>query len=166
MLDPNLIDSSRLETRTEIVAISGLEAAKNDGKLVDAKLKIQQLSGDDLSRVVDSITINNKLEELSKAAATASGSKKQTDIRNLIASLLEILGLDEKACNKTVERQSVLLHGIIEPEMTRQQIVILDQKFGVDMLDISNRIMTLSGMGANLKPRGSGKRKKSGPPAN
>ncbi|MEH6575791.1 MAG: hypothetical protein V7731_01820 [Amphritea sp.] len=71
-----------------------------------------------------------------------------------VSAMLQEMGINDDDPAEVAQLLSHLEYGIIEPKLTRAQIVKLVEFYGVDMLVIGRKILELSGQGAvaEVKP--------------
>jgi len=86
----------------------------------------------------------NKGKVLTEIVGKLSGGKD----REKAAAILEAMGMNDDAPAELIQIYSHLEQGLIEPKLTRPQVIRLARAFPIEVAQLNNLILELSGKGA------------------
>ena len=150
--DTNAFMASSLEHRTEAVPVPGLKKWFPDDE--EPTWTVRGLSGSELSRAIEAEAKQNKLSTL--VGALVEGKPQSERIKEVRAAL----GLTGDVPGEMAKRLEMLAIGSIAPKVELNTAVKLATNFPIEFYSLTNKIIALTGMGAEPDP---GKSLPSGP---
>jgi len=137
--------SQDLEPRTGEVVCNELKALYEPAPEEDLVITVRGLPGNDLAAVAAMRNTNAFIETLSEALVTKNGKDGAGAIKGL-------LGLfDDELHPELKYRVEILVRGALEPKIDYPAAVKLARDFYVVLYRLSEKILEVSGLGAQLK---------------
>jgi hypothetical protein len=110
----------------------------------DPVWKVRGLTAAELALAEESILSKQTVFDVIKEAVKLNNSDKITELGNLLGNTTDL----PKAVKKRIEH---LVLGSIDPVIDTREAVILQQNFPVEFMELSNKILELTGQGAEIK---------------
>jgi len=131
--------STEFERRTKKMPVPELKPFfPEKTKRADMVWVVQNMSGEELYRMRESVERNIDLEKTVSALAT--GQKAEV--------IKDALGLSGKTPDEMVRRLSVLVFGSVEPAIERADAVKIAEEYSLVFDRLTQEIMVLSGQGS------------------
>ena len=131
--------AAKFERRTKKMPVPELKPFfPKKTKISEMIWTIQNLTGEELYRMRESVERNIDLEKTVSALAT--GQKAEV--------IKDALGLSGKTPDEMVRRLSVLVYGSVEPKIDRPDAVKIAEEYSLVFDRLTQEIMVLSGHGS------------------
>jgi predicted flavoprotein YhiN len=138
--DLNKFQDAKFTHRSEKIKVEELSAFF-DGEAI---ITVRGLSGPEVALCNDAVQSNKNLKSIVTRLLDPLSSEKA-------GALIEALALDPtKSTDDFVRRLSLAFHGIVEPKLPYESIVRLAEFYSATFYEISNKILQLTGQGAEL----------------
>jgi len=134
--------NAKTKPRTDELEIEVLKSFFEEGE--KPIFKMRNLTGHELAECREAVTANKQLRALVESLMSENALDKAK-------AICESMGLgSDKTPGDLVNRIGMLKHGLIEPKFTNEDSVRLASLFPTQFYQLTNRIVELTGLGAEL----------------
>lgn len=147
MFDLEAFRKARFSTREDTITLPELEKAG----FGDGVLRLRGLTAEDIARANEAADRSKVLVGL--VDKLAGGPKEK------VAAILEGIGFGENVPVTLAKRIQHVLMGVIEPELTQEDVVRFADAYPIEFNQVAQKILELTGLGkvAEVKRKPSGK---------
>ena len=147
--------SSEFQARTEEVRVEGLAEWFNEGD--EPVFVVRGLTGEEVARANEAASRNTSWSRIMEAMASS-------DAQERVDAIKRMLGISADVPDDLAKRHEHLAMGSVDPDLDHEAAVQLAVRFPIEFYQLTNKIMELTGKGADpIKKKGSGKTQESKP---
>jgi len=140
MFDDKAFMRAKFQPRTAEVPVPALQAFFPDG--APAVWTVRNLTGDELAKSMEATNRQKSIDTIIQALATQS-----EQIDEIRASL----GIGDDVATELIKRLEQLVIASVDPAIDKPLAVKLAENYPVEFYQLTNKIIELTGLGADLK---------------
>jgi len=144
----NSFIKQQFEHRTEPVSVPAIASWFDEGS--KPEWMVRNLTGNEMACAQEALSKSKNISALAEALLTSNQKDK-------VDALKQFVGTADDVHGEVAKRLEMLVSGSVEPEIDMEIAIKLAENFPVEFMMLSNKIITLTGLGASsLKPKPSG----------